>query len=81
MVTVFPVDCGSHAPSDLCEKIRRGEIVTFLPVNCGSHGIGIQTGNFCHTPIGRFGPGPVNPVGAQCFVDTAGGRVWGGVGN
>ncbi|TIM78229.1 MAG: DUF4157 domain-containing protein [Mesorhizobium sp.] len=39
-----------------------------------------QFGAFCHTPIGRFGPGPVQPMGAFCFVNTMNGPVNGQVG-
>jgi hypothetical protein len=27
-----------------------------------------QAGAFCYTPFGRFGPGPIRPVGNPCFV-------------
>jgi hypothetical protein len=27
-------------------------------------------GNFCHTMQRRFGPGPINPVGMPCHVNT-----------
>ena len=37
-------------------------------------------GNFCHTPAGRFGPGPANNVGAPCFVNLQFGPVPGTVG-
>lgn len=37
-------------------------------------------GNFCHTPAGRFGPGPVNNLGAGCFVNLPFGPVYGTVG-
>jgi hypothetical protein len=29
-----------------------------------------QMGNFCLTPVGRFGPGPVIPLGAPCYANT-----------
>lgn len=36
-------------------------------------------GNFCATPAGVFGPGPVNPVGAGCNAQTPYGMVFGQV--
>lgn len=36
-------------------------------------------GNFCQTPAGRFGPGPLNPVGTPCNANTPFGLVWGHV--
>jgi len=38
---------------------------------------GAAYGNFCNTPVGRFGPGPMNFVGAQCYADTPWGRQFG----
>ena len=29
-------------------------------------------GAYCQTPFGTVGPGPINPVGAPCFVETPG---------
>jgi len=37
-------------------------------------------GSFCLTMAGRFGPGPMQPIGAPCNVWTPGGPVWGSVG-
>jgi hypothetical protein len=34
-----------------------------------------QFGNFCYTQMGRFGPGPVNPMGSQCWINDAYGNV------
>lgn len=34
-----------------------------------------QTGAFCYTPTGRFGPGPIQPQGSPCFVGNVPGRV------
>lgn len=31
-----------------------------------------QVGAFCYTPAGRFGPGPIQPVGAPCSVGFPG---------
>jgi hypothetical protein len=39
-----------------------------------------QIGAFCYTPMGRFGPGPVQPVGAPCFVPTPRGLLNGQIG-
>jgi hypothetical protein len=47
------------------------------PVGGGSMAM---SGAFCHTVFGRFGPGPVQPFGAPCFVDGPGGRMFGQVG-
>lgn len=38
------------------------------------------SGNFCNTPIGRFGPGLAMPVGAPCHVMTHQGAVNGSIG-
>lgn len=40
------------------------------PQNTGS-----AMGNYCDTPAGIFGPGPVNPIGSYCWADTAWGPV------
>ncbi len=40
---------------------------------------GGQRGNFCGTPWGRFGPGPVLPVGETCHVMTPQGPILGRV--
>jgi len=37
-------------------------------------------GAFCYTPAGRFGPGPIQPFGAQCFINTASGPLYGQIG-
>jgi Domain of unknown function (DUF4157) len=37
-------------------------------------------GNYCYTLAGRFGPGPILPVGSQCFVPTPQGPLLGQVG-
>ncbi|MDX8494634.1 hypothetical protein RFN29_23975 [Mesorhizobium sp. VK22B] len=37
-------------------------------------------GNYCYTSVGRFGPGPVNPIGAPCFVNLQQGQFTGQVG-
>lgn len=37
----------------------------------------ILMGNFCNTPIGKFGPGSIGPVGLQCWVQTPNGIVYG----
>ena len=39
-----------------------------------------QMGAFCHTPWGRFGPGPVQWFGAPCYVFLQGRQVAGQVG-
>ena len=40
----------------------------------------LAMGSFCYTPIGGFGPGPMQPVGTPCFVPTFQGPVGGRVG-
>jgi hypothetical protein len=37
-------------------------------------------GNFCHTQAGRFGPGPMNPIGSFCHANTPWGPMAGSVG-
>lgn len=36
-------------------------------------------GNFCITPFGRFGPGPMAPLGSSCQIMTPNGPVGGAV--
>jgi hypothetical protein len=36
-------------------------------------------GNFCATAQGRFGPGPVQPLGTVCSVNIPGGPIFGQV--
>jgi hypothetical protein len=38
-----------------------------------------QSGNFCATAQGRFGPGPVQPLGTVCSVNMPGGSIFGQV--
>ena len=38
------------------------------------------SGNFCFTPVGMFGPGPINPVGMPCHAIAGGQLIWGTVG-
>ena len=38
-----------------------------------------QSGNFCATAQGRFGPGPVQPLGIVCSVNMPGGPIFGQV--
>ena len=37
-------------------------------------------GAFCYVPGGRFGPGPLQPLGAQCFINTPQGPLYGQIG-
>jgi hypothetical protein len=48
----------------------------------GSHGYPPlhQSGAFCYTPFGRFGPGPMLPIGAPCSIRSPQGLVRGQVG-
>jgi hypothetical protein len=39
-----------------------------------------NAGAFCYTPAGRFGPGPVQPFGAQCFINSPQGPIFGQIG-
>ncbi|NKJ38734.1 DUF4157 domain-containing protein [Rhizobium sp. SG570] len=48
-------------------------------VYAGSNG-GNQFGAFCYTPFGRFGPGPVQPLGAPCFAFGPNGPIRGNIG-
>lgn len=52
-----------------------GGPITGGPINVG----GPMMGNFCSTNMGRFGPGPANPVGTQCHVPTPNGLIFGQV--
>jgi hypothetical protein len=40
----------------------------------------LSVGAFCYTLAGRFGPGPLQPVGASCFVPTYRGPLRGQIG-
>ena len=40
----------------------------------------LPMGNFCLTQAGRFGPGPMNPIGSFCHANTSWGPVAGTVG-
>lgn len=50
-------------------------------MNNGSRGRGVGSsmpvGNRCLTQAGVFGPGPINPLGAVCFANTAYGTLQG----
>jgi uncharacterized protein DUF4157 len=37
-------------------------------------------GAFCYTPVGRFGPGPIQPFGAPCSITGPGGPIFGQIG-
>ena len=39
-----------------------------------------QSGAFCYTPLGRFGPGPMLPFGGPCSIRSPQGLVRGQVG-
>jgi hypothetical protein len=51
----------------------------FRPAQPGGPAPGLALGNFCATPVGIFGPGPLNPVGSGCNVNTFNGVVFGQV--
>lgn len=38
-------------------------------------------GGFCWTLVGRFGPGPLQPLGAPCVIPTPNGPIYGQIGN
>jgi hypothetical protein len=38
------------------------------------------TGTYCITEQGKFGPGPSNPVGSPCVIQSPGGSLTGRVG-
>ena len=46
----------------------------------GARPMPLPMGNFCITPAGRFGPGPVNPLGSPCWAHGPWGPVNGYVG-
>jgi hypothetical protein len=39
--------------------------------------VGSAVGNFCTTPVGRFGPGIPNSLGASCWIQGPFGLVFG----
>ncbi|MDT3382480.1 hypothetical protein RNI52_34460 [Labrys neptuniae] len=49
------------------------------PQGYPANGTPNSLGNFCTTPIGRFGPGPLNQIGSPCFVNTPNGPIPGNV--
>lgn len=57
---------GSAAPS----IVRPPPVVAAAP----------QWGAFCYTQVGRFGPGPLQPIGASCFVQSFRGPLPGRIG-
>jgi hypothetical protein len=40
----------------------------------------LHSGTFCYTPLGRFGPGPMLPLGVRCSIQFPRGLVRGQVG-
>jgi hypothetical protein len=39
-----------------------------------------QSGAFCYTPLGHFGPGPKLPLGVPCSIRSPQGLIWSQVG-
>jgi hypothetical protein len=37
-------------------------------------------GAFCYTPVGRFGPGPIQALGAPCYITSPRGPIYGRIG-
>lgn len=65
----------------VCSRTRAKDNVAPTPPNTSSTGSlsGRNLGAFCTTAVGRFGPGPINPIGTICSVTTPGGLVMGTV--
>lgn len=40
----------------------------------------MQMGSFCLTPVGRYGPGPSQPIGSPCWINGVQGPIWGQIG-
>lgn len=39
-----------------------------------------QLGAFCYVGGGRYGPGPLQPIGSSCFIGTPSGPMYGSIG-
>ena len=52
-----------------------GDPISIYPPTETESGLGV----YCTTPLGRFGPGPENPIGAPCEVPTPAGVLSGSV--
>jgi hypothetical protein len=75
----------AHACRDDQYEQRAGGACVGLPKVGGADGSPaypplIQSGAFCYTRFGRFGPGPMLPLGAPCSIRFPRGLVWGQVG-
>jgi hypothetical protein len=72
-----PVVPNGYNPS-LAPNVGSGPPVTPYPNQLPGNGVGNgPPGNFCMTANGRFGPGPIQPTGSYCFVNTPNGVTYG----
>lgn len=69
---------GSGALLEGAWAVQRSGLLTPPPAQGPAHQV--PTGNFCHTQVGRFGPGPFNPLGMFCTANTPFGVVPGTIG-
>jgi hypothetical protein len=80
--TIFPSVLAHACRDDQYEQ--RGACVG-LPEVGGADGSPayprlLHSGAFCYTPLGRFGPGPMRPLGVPCSIRSPQGLVRGQVG-
>jgi hypothetical protein len=69
---------GSGTALEGAWALQRSRILPPMNSGFGAPRPGGQVlGNFCMTSVGRFGPGPLNPVGMSCAANTPVGVVVG----
>ena len=69
-----PAQPAAPMPPASAPPLATGPLPMVLPAPGG-----LVLGNFCATPAGVFGPGPLNPVGADCNAQTPYGMFFGQV--
>ena len=79
--STFPSVLAHACRDDQYEQCVRGACVC-LPKVAGTpdYPPSPQSGAFCYTPLGRFGPGPMLPLGVPCSIRSPQGLVRGQVG-
>jgi len=80
-VTIFPSVLAYACRDDQYEQCVRGACVCLPKVAGTPDYLRLpQSGAFCYTPLGRFGPGPMLPFGGPCSIRSPQGLVRGQVG-
>jgi hypothetical protein len=79
--TIFPPVLAYACRDDQYEQCVRGACVCLPKVgDTPDYPPLPQSGAFCYTPLGRFGPGPMLPLGVPCSIRSPQGLVRGQVG-